>query len=152
MAHPVPIWPGSARHLTCSVQWTADHCRLPAVASCLCQSVNIHSTTKPTPSVIHYLAQGISYPPKLITGAYSCMAGLCFWRFFYLIAFSKYWGQNKVTYQNSSPCWSKGNLGLNKSIPTSEIYLNNKQEMESLIFGMVMVHRPFFVETASASG
>ena len=65
-----------ASGLTCSVQWTADHGRLPAVASCLCQSVNIHFTTKPTPSVIHYLAQGISYPPKLITGAYSCMAGL----------------------------------------------------------------------------
>ena len=36
-----------------------------------------NSTTKPIPSVIHYLAQGISYPPKLIAGAYSCMAGLC---------------------------------------------------------------------------
>ena len=35
---------------------------------------NLHATT---PSVIHYLAQGISYPPKFITGAYSCMAGLC---------------------------------------------------------------------------
>ena len=42
------------------------------------QSIYIlQSTRKTKPSVIHYLAQGISYPPKLITGAYSCMAGLC---------------------------------------------------------------------------